>query len=399
MPTVTPKKITGPDQPRGHRNLLPAIVKIAACFILLEPIWMLLPFAGFLYGSVMHLEALASNPRTALLAYFVFPTHTLFPLGLILILTGLLLFLAGAFQIYHGKLAQKGLITTGIYRWFRHPQYLALTIFGLGIILTWGRLLTFIAFFVMLWLYYLLAKREEQNCRKLFGTEYDAYRAATCLLFPGEELILAIIPRLPTKNMPTGTSVLVSFLLVTGIAITTGVLIIKGNIATRNTLPLVRGDYPLADHSSAGIPLLMVKGPALQAAPSQGRRDAFMAKSFAMLLGSPKINEVLNKAGLDQNSTLLAFLIPGRNWYRKSRLNLEQAEVTAFIFCVKSQVNFTGNNFQEFRRHWQITELIRVEGMVYGRMAAGLDPVAGEINREPFQERMEERIDFFLSGL
>ena len=33
------------------------------------------------------------------------------------------------------------------------------------------------------------------------------------------------------------------------------------------------------------------------------------------------------------------------------------------------------------------------------RLATGLDPAGGKITTEPFQDRMEERIDFFLSGL
>lgn len=375
------------------------ILRVTAFFIILEPLWMLLPFAGFLYGSVMHIEALSKNPYTARLVYFVLPVHSLFPLGLILILTGLLVFLAGAFQIYSGKALKKGLIRTGIYRKFRHPQYLALTIFGLGIILTWGRFITFIAFFIMLWLYYFLARNEELHCRELFGREYDEYRATTYFLFPGENLLLAAIRKLPAANFSTGGGILLSFLLVVGLAVSSGLLIIKAKVATRNTLPVITGDFHLLGHMPAKLPLLMVKGPALQAAPAEKRRTDFMGKSFEMLLSSPKIAGALQELDLAGGYTLLVFLTPGSNWYSGAHLDYRRAKMESFIFCIKTPVRFSGENFREFRRSWQITHLIRAEEMSYGRFERGLDPVEGKISTEPFQERMEERIDFFLSGL
>lgn len=375
------------------------MLRIGALFVILEPIWMLLPFAGFLYGSVMHIEALSKNPYTAKLVYFVFPIHTLFPLGLILIIIGLLVFLAGAVQIYAGKIFKKGLINSGIYRKFRHPQYLALTIFGIGILLTWGRFISFIAFFIMLWLYFFLAKGEERNCREIFGSEYDTYRATTYFLFPGEELLFAAGRRLPSPNLPEWLRVFISFTLVVTIAVGSGLLIIKGKSVFRNTLPVIVADYPLTGHTPAQIPFLMVKGPALQAAPSEERRDAFMTNSFTMLLSSPKIRAALKQADLEAGSTLLAFLTPGRNWYSEGHRDYRRAEVDAFLFCIKSPVAFTGANFREFRRSWQITSLIRIEGLSGERLAAGLDPAGGKITTEPSQDRMEERIDFFLSGL
>lgn len=382
------------QEQRSRSKMADILLRIAAFFIILEPLWMLLPFAGFLYGSVMHIQTLSENPYTAPLVYFVFPTHTLFPLGLLLVLAGFLLFLIGAFQIYFGKLRRRGLVRTGIYRKFRHPQYLALTVFGIGIILTWGRLITFIAFFVMLWLYYFLARREERNCRELFGREYDQYRAETWFLLPGAERLLVAIGRLYLARIPAAGRVLLSFLLVLGLATGGGLLILKIRAATRQTIPVITGSYAIPGR----VPLLMVKGPALQAAPAQRIRDDFMAKGFEMLLASPRLTLALEKLELTEGHTLLAFLVPGRNWY-DTHLDLEQAEVDVFIFCLKTPVGYTGDNFREFRRSWRITQLVRAEGMSYDRRAKGLDPVAGEVTNEPFKERMAERVEFFLSGL
>ena len=378
---------------------LDIILKVGAFFIILEPIWMLLPFAGFLYGSVMHIEALSENPYTARLVYFVFPVHTLFPLGLLMSLAGLLIFLAGAFQIYTTKLRKKGLVRTGIYRKFRHPQYLALTIFGLGIILSWGRFITYIAFFVMLWLYYFLAKREEEICRGLFGSEYDEYRDTTWFLVPGEVLVLNATRKLCPATLPAGGRVLLSFVLVIGLAVSSGLLVINAKITFRSTLPIISGNYQLTGQLPSQLPLLMVKGPALQAAPSEMKRTEFMEKGFEMLISSPKIIEAIKDMETTDDYTLLAFLTPGSNWYGGAHLDYRRAKMNAFIFLIKTPIKFNGENFREFRRNWQIAHLIKAEEMSYGRMEKGLDPAEGKISTEPFKERMEERINFFLSGL
>ena len=150
-------------------------LKIITFLVVLEPIWMVLPFAGFLYGSVLPIELLNRSMATSWLVHFVFPAHTFFPLGLILIAVGLLIFLVGMIQIYSAKLFKKGLVTSGIYKKFRHPQYTGLAVLCIGFLLTWGRFVAYILFFVMMFLYYFLAKREEHNCLKEFGKEYEDY--------------------------------------------------------------------------------------------------------------------------------------------------------------------------------------------------------------------------------
>ncbi len=189
------------------------ILKIVGVFVILEPIWMLLPFAGFLYGSVLHLQTLARNPETAWLTHFVFPVLTLGPLGPALVLLGLALFLAGAAQVYWAKLRRAGLVVGGLYRFVRHPQYVSLTLFGVGILLTWGRAITFIAFFLMMFLYYYLAKNEEANCRRLFGKEYESYRQRTSFIFPGDRALRSLAKRMPGGKLPAPLRVSLSLLL------------------------------------------------------------------------------------------------------------------------------------------------------------------------------------------
>jgi protein-S-isoprenylcysteine O-methyltransferase Ste14 len=184
------------------RRAVHAGLKVLGLFVILEPVWMLLPFAGFLYGSVLQIETLGRHPGTAWLTHFVFPVLTLGWLGPVLMAAGCGLFLAAAGQVYWAKIRKSGLVTGGFYRLVRHPQYVSLVLFGVGILLTWGRAVTFLAFFLMMFLYYYLARSEERTCRRLFGPEYERYAERTSFIIPGDRLLRPVRARLPALHLP-----------------------------------------------------------------------------------------------------------------------------------------------------------------------------------------------------
>lgn len=124
-----------------------------------------------------------------------------------------------------------------------------------------------------------------------------------------------------------------------------------------------------------------------------------MEKTFEMLLSSPRITAALNDLELTEDYTLLAFLTPGGNWYSGAHPDFRRAQMDVFLFCIKTPVPYNNENFQQFRRNWRITHLIKIKDMSYGRIEKGLDPAEGKISTEPYKKRMEERINFFLSGL
>jgi len=62
-----------------------------------------------------------------------------------LILLGLMLFFMGFVQIYWAKLTGKANVEVGLYRYIRHPQYVALAIVGLGTSIYWSRFIVLIA--------------------------------------------------------------------------------------------------------------------------------------------------------------------------------------------------------------------------------------------------------------
>ncbi|NQT85715.1 isoprenylcysteine carboxylmethyltransferase family protein [bacterium] len=249
-PDSQKKKATdGKPLPRIGQFLL----KVLAFFVILEPIWMLLPFAGFLYGSGLRIQVLARNPETAWLTHFVFPVLTLGPTGPILVVVGFGIFLVGAGQIYWAKFRHSGMVTKGLYAYVRHPQYTALTFFGVGLLLAWGRAIMFLAFFLMMFLYYFLAKSEERKCIELFGDEYVAYRDRMSFSIPGDKVISRLWARLPTVPMPRALRVVVSFVLTFCIAF--GLLWLITTIRTHvRTVPFMTTTVPFSTEETKGEP-------------------------------------------------------------------------------------------------------------------------------------------------
>ncbi len=64
------------------------------------------------------------------------------------------------------------LVTSGVYRYIRHPQYTGLLLLSLGMILNWATLPMLLLYPVMIGMYLRLAKREEQDMLHEFGEAY-----------------------------------------------------------------------------------------------------------------------------------------------------------------------------------------------------------------------------------
>ena len=169
-------------------------VWIVYILIVFEILYMISPFAFYYYSVYsIPLKLLQETPLTAWLAVHLLP-HFSYQTSLIisvlllmswpLILLGLVLFLVAFIQIYWAKFLRKGTVTGGLYKYIRHPQYLALAIIGLGTTIYWPRFIVFIMYAVMLFLYYFLARQEEKICLKKFGPGYQNYLAQTGMFFP-----------------------------------------------------------------------------------------------------------------------------------------------------------------------------------------------------------------------
>ena len=104
-------------------------------------------------------------------------------LGKFLFLGGLFGFAAAAFQVYRAKICKLGVVTGGMYRHIRHPQYAALIVASLGMLLIWPRFLVLYSTITMVFAYAALARVEERICAEAF-VSYNKYLSRTAGFFP-----------------------------------------------------------------------------------------------------------------------------------------------------------------------------------------------------------------------
>ncbi|HEX8964898.1 MAG TPA: isoprenylcysteine carboxylmethyltransferase family protein [Patescibacteria group bacterium] len=75
------------------------------------------------------------------------------------------------------------LITTGIYKYIRHPIYIGLFLVLIGAELI-AQSLLFLSFLVMIFPFYIQAKREEKLLINYFGEAYKSYKRHTKMFIP-----------------------------------------------------------------------------------------------------------------------------------------------------------------------------------------------------------------------
>ncbi|MBN2228551.1 MAG: hypothetical protein JW779_03085 [Candidatus Thorarchaeota archaeon] len=150
----------------------------------IPPFWggiMTLPFLLYLIGLIGNLQST------------VYPSDIY---NLVAIFGPLLLLLYCVLYLWRRK-KQTGLVTTGPYRFVRHPQYFSVTIFtailtyqsvwilhhtlGIGWLSDWETMLLWIA---MLGAYVGIAWIEENYLKKLYESEWDTYRDRVGFLIP-----------------------------------------------------------------------------------------------------------------------------------------------------------------------------------------------------------------------
>lgn len=153
------------------------------------------PFAIYFYSVYSPiLNFLNRYPKLAWMIQFFLPhavrdtssiiINSTETLGAILSITGFLLFLIGACQIYYSKLAKKGAVLGGLYTLVRHPQYTSFIVCSFGLMLLWPRYIVVILFVTLLFAYLLLARAEEKECEEKFGESYLNYEKKTGRFFP-----------------------------------------------------------------------------------------------------------------------------------------------------------------------------------------------------------------------
>ncbi len=114
--------------------------------------------------------------------------HTGMYLSVFLSLLAITIIACGWYNIYHkywSKERGKGkVVKTGVYKYIRHPQYTGFILLVIGMILNWATLPMLIMFPIIVYMYYRLAKKEENDMIQEFGEEYITYKKHTKMFIP-----------------------------------------------------------------------------------------------------------------------------------------------------------------------------------------------------------------------
>ena len=103
--------------------------------------------------------------------------------GYAIVFFGISLLIEGWREVYQATQAKR-LATNGLYGLVRHPQYTGIFLAIFGQLIHWPTLPTLALFPVVVWAYYRLAKKEEQEMMEKFGTEYQNYQKSVPMFFP-----------------------------------------------------------------------------------------------------------------------------------------------------------------------------------------------------------------------
>lgn len=143
--------------------------------------------AGTFGYSVLSLEFLLIGVMGESQFYYIFNSF-IFPASKIIMLIGILLIIYGWRQIHKAR-KQGKLVTTGLYAYMRHPQYVGFLLITLGLNVQWLTIITLALWPILAFLYYRLAKSEDKDVEEQFGEEFRKYK----------QEVPAFIPRIRRK--------------------------------------------------------------------------------------------------------------------------------------------------------------------------------------------------------
>ena len=81
-------------------------------------------------------------------------------------------------------LSNGALVTSRLYARVRHPQYFALFLITVGMLIQWPTIITAAMWPILMLMYYRLALREEKEMESLFGDQYVRYRQRVPMFWP-----------------------------------------------------------------------------------------------------------------------------------------------------------------------------------------------------------------------
>ncbi len=144
------------------------------------PLTMYLFMGVFGLDKVYSLEFLLTGVMGQDLFYSVFH-YWVFPASKIVMGIGMLLVIFGWKQIFEAK---GKLVTSGLYKYIRHPQYVGFLLITLGLNVQWLTIITFALWPILVLLYRRLGKIEDREAEAKYGNEFRKYKEAVPGWFP-----------------------------------------------------------------------------------------------------------------------------------------------------------------------------------------------------------------------
>lgn len=106
--------------------------------------------------------------------------------GYTFVFAGISMLAEGWREVYIATKEER-LATDKLYGVVRHPQYTGIFLAIFGQLIHWPTIPTLVLFPVIVWAYYRLSKKEEQQMMQKFGEAYESYRQRAPMFFPRKE--------------------------------------------------------------------------------------------------------------------------------------------------------------------------------------------------------------------
>jgi len=170
---------------------------------IIEPmIWPLLVVSPLLYHLLYWWWdpiAESSFPQWYFITSYISDTDWVNQLAPIVIGVGVIILVIGMAQIVRAKIRKTGLVTTGLYRYVRHPQHLGIAIMSFGLLMlnSYGiRIGDVIAWTLVVFVYVFLADSEEATLEREFGEPYLSYKRRVPYMIPFVPSTYERVPKL-----------------------------------------------------------------------------------------------------------------------------------------------------------------------------------------------------------
>ncbi|MBI4285388.1 MAG: isoprenylcysteine carboxylmethyltransferase family protein [Chloroflexi bacterium] len=175
-------------RPRGHgewRSMGTFSAFVVALFTEMYgfplTIYLLTSLLGSQYPVTNPFSHLSGNLWAVLAGGSSLASAVFMAVGGALMLAGLFIMGRAWRQIYQ---ANGDLVTSGLYKRVRHPQYSALILITIGMLIQWPTVITLAMWPILMFMYYRLAQKEERQMEARFNDKYLEYKRQVPMFLP-----------------------------------------------------------------------------------------------------------------------------------------------------------------------------------------------------------------------